>query len=266
MKTKIFNTPKTNKHLRLFIQFLFFISLVAAIFACKKDPASPAKVPYSIRMTDAPAPYSEVNIDLQGIELTGSGNNGVLLSVNPGIYNLLDFANGIDTLIATGSLNAGTVSQIRLILGPNNSVKIGNTTYPLATPSAQQSGLKLQVHQTLQAGVAYSVLLDFDANQSVVDQGNGSYSLKPVIRTIENAISGSIKGKISPAASATVTASAGGISYSTVVDANGEFILQGLPAGTYSLTITPVSPYTTVNMTNITVTVGNTTNVGLINV
>jgi hypothetical protein len=44
----------------------------------------------------------------------------------------------------------------------------------------------------------YTVLLDFDANKSIVKQGNGTYSLKPVIRTIEQAISGAVKGKITP--------------------------------------------------------------------
>ncbi|MGZ3921427.1 MAG: DUF4382 domain-containing protein [Bacteroidia bacterium] len=137
---------------------------------------------------------------------------------------------------------------------------------PLATPSADESGLKLQVHQDLQAGVAYGVLLDFDANQSIVDQGNGSYSLKPVIRTVETAISGSIKGKLNPGVAGAVTVVSGGVSYSSQVNATGDFIIKGLPAGTYSLTIVPVAPHNTVTMNNIVVTVGNTTNVGIINV
>jgi hypothetical protein len=54
-------------------------------------------------------------------------------------------------------------------------------------PSAEQSGLKLQVNQTLQEGIMYHVLLDFDANKSIVKLGNGGYKLKPVIRTVETA-------------------------------------------------------------------------------
>ena len=38
-------------------------------------------------------------------------------------------------------------------------------------------------------------LFDFDANASIIVKGNGSYSLKSVIRTIEVATSGSIKGE-----------------------------------------------------------------------
>lgn len=258
------------KTLKALVILIILIAIGLLISSCKKDkeagpdPVNPS--PYYIHMTDAPGPYSAVNIDLQGVEITGNGN-AVMLNVNTGIYNLLDFANGIDTLIATGSLTVGKVQQIRLILGPDNSVVTGGVTYSLSTPSAQQAGLKLQVHQELQAGVAYHVLLDFDANQSVVSEGNGSYSLKPVIRTIQTALSGSIKGKLFPAGvAATVTATSGTQSYSTVVNANGDFILAGLPAGTYSVTVTPVSPYNTVTFSNITVSTGVTASTGTVTI
>jgi hypothetical protein len=245
---------------------IFFAASIAICFgtACKKENA-PGKVPYSIRMTDAPGPYSEVNIDLKAVEVTGPNNN-VMLNVNAGVYNLLDFANGIDTLIATGSLNAGTVSQVRLILGANNTVKVNGTLYPLKTPSAQQSGLKLQVHQTLEAGVAYSVLLDFDANLSVVDEGNGKYSLKPVVRTVQAAISGSIHGKVSPVAAATITATSGANVYTATTDANGEFLFQGMAAGTYTVTVTPVAPFTASTINNVVVSIGSTTQMGTIGI
>jgi hypothetical protein len=214
-------------------------------------------------MTDAPGPYNAVYVDIVGVEVTGTNNDAVLLDVNPGIYNLLNFSNGKDTLIGTGTLDVGSVEQIRLILGPNNTIMVNNVSYPLSTPSAEQSGLKLQVHKTLEAGVEYEILLDFDANQSIVETGNGVYKLKPVIRTIENAISGSIKGKITPIGQiATITATSSTSSYSSVVNANGDFLIKGIPAGTYSVTITPVLPLVAVTKTNIIVTTGVSTNIG----
>ncbi|MES2679702.1 MAG: DUF4382 domain-containing protein [Bacteroidota bacterium] len=249
---------------------LFLILIGFSVNSCKKDkdpaPApDPVKpTPYYVNMTDAPGPYSAVYVDIQNVEITGNGST-VVLNTTPGIYNLLNFSNGVDTLIASGSLTVNKVEQIRLILGPNNSVVKNGITYPLSTPSAQQSGLKLQVHQDLQPGVAYYVLLDFDANSSIVDQGNGSYSLKPVIRTIQSALSGSIKGIISqPGVIASVTATSGSLSYSTVVNANGEFLLAGLPPGTYSLTINPLAPFNTVTLNNVSVSTGVVTNVGVV--
>jgi hypothetical protein len=250
---------------------IFYVAIVATLFTyCKKDgqtgSVNPAPTPYYISLTDAPGPYTAVNVNIQNIEITGNGN-AVMLNTTPGIYNLLNFTNGADTLIATGSLNIDKVQQIRLILGPNNSVAVGGTVYPLAIPSGAESGLKLQVHHDLQAGVAYYVLLDFDANKSIVQEGNGSYQLKPVIRTIETALSGAIKGKLSVAGvSAVITAATGTNSYSTGPDLNGDFIIKGLPAGTYSLSVTPAAPYSSSTMTNVTVSTGVTTNVGAINI
>lgn len=248
------------------IKFLFCAAVLAVCLnACNKD-ADKAKSSLAVRMTDAPAAYNAVNIDLQAVEVTGSGGAAVMLNVTPGIYNLLDYANGLDTLIATGMLEGGsTVEQIRLVLGTNNTIVVDNVTHPLSTPSAEQSGLKLQIHKTLEAGVAYSVLLDFDANQSIVETGNGTYKLKPVVRTIEAAVSGSVTGSIAPAglvASVTAT-SAGGVAYSSAVAANGSFLIAGLPAGTYSVTITPALPNLPVTINNVMVTTGVVTQLGV---
>lgn len=248
--------------------FLSIIMVALMISSCKKDAAPPApssSYPYAVRMTDAPGPYDAVYIDLVGVEITGNGGQTVLMNVNTGIYNLLNFSNGMDTLLAIDTLGLGSIQQIRLILGVNNSVVIDSVSYPLSTPSADQSGLKLQVHQTLQAGVLYNVLLDFDANESIVNTGNGNYKLKPVIRTIETAISGSIKGTITPVGTMAVVTATSNISYSSNVTATGEFLLMGLPPGTYSLTVTPALPLLPVTQSNIIVTTGSITNTGPIN-
>jgi len=246
------------------IVYAIFLSLLVFLMpACKKDTAEKAHL--SVHMTDAPGNYDAVMVDVQGVEVTGNGGTTVIFNTNTGIYNLLDFSNGLDTLIATGEIDAGAISQIRLLLGTNNSVVVDNVVYPLSTPSAMQSGLKLQVHQTFEAGIAYSILLDFDANQSIVAKGNGEYQLKPVIRTIDAAISGSIKGSITPVgAIATVSASCNGIIYTSVTHSNGEFMIAGLPAGTYDITVTPVLPLLPVTITGKTVTVGVALNLGVI--
>jgi hypothetical protein len=225
-----------------------------------------ATYPYAVRLTDAPGPYEAVFIDLKSVEITGTGGQTVTLNVHPGIYNLLDYTNGTSVLIATDTLEVATVEQIRLILGPNNTVVTNGVTYPLSTPSAEQSGLKLQVHQTLQNGILYNVLLDFDANKSIVVTGNGTYKLKPVIRTIETAISGIIKGKVSPIGTAAVVnaTSSTGLSYTTNVDVNGDFQLLGLPPETYTITITPTSPLLPMTITGVIVTTGETTDIGTI--
>jgi hypothetical protein len=239
----------------------------ALLSGCSKDEKSGdnGTASVAVRLTDAPGNYDEVNVDITGVEITGSGGQVTSLNINPGIYNLLDFTNGTDTLIATGDINAGTISQVRLILGSNNTVIVDSVVYPLSTPSAMQSGLKLQVHKTFVAGVAYMLLLDFDANQSIVELGNGGYQLKPVIRVIESAISGSVKGIIlPPGVNTVITANGGGNVYSSSATATGEFLIPGLPPGTYDITITPVAPFLPVTVNGVVVVTGAVTDLGSI--
>ena len=246
---------------------LFSIVLGITFSSCNKDSNSNSNsYPYSVRVTDAPAPYDKVNIDLQAVEVTGSNGQTVLLNTTAGIYNLLDYSNGLSTLVATSTLTDSRVEQIRLILGSNNTIIVNGVSYPLSTPSAEQSGLKLQVHQTLVADIQNEILIDFDANVSVIQTGNGTYKLKPVLRTVVMATSGNINGSITPIGTlATVTAtSSTNISYSSNVNSLGQFKISGLAPGNYTVTVTPVSPMVPVTQLNIVVVAGITTNIGVI--
>lgn len=248
------------------ISFILSIMMMGIVLnSCSDDNAK--SYPVAIKMTDAPGPYDAVFVDVQGVEITGSGGETVVLNAKKGIYNLLDLSNGVSALIATDTLETSKVEQIRLILGSNNTVVLDGINYPLSTPSAEQSGLKLQVHQTLQQGILYEILLDFDANKSIVSTGNGTYKLKPVIRTIQTAISGSIKGKISPIGLAVVTAVSSTdttLFYSSNLNINGEFMVMGLPAGNYNVTITPILPLLPAIKSNVVVSSGLITDVGTI--
>ncbi|WP_242917872.1 DUF4382 domain-containing protein [Pontibacter liquoris] len=210
--------------------------------ACDNDNDTTGTTKMEVRMTDAPGDYAEVNIDVQSVQVSkeadGKDADWITLDeINPGVYNLLDFANGRDTLLASATLPAGNISQIRLILGDNNTLKLKDgTVVPLKTPSGQQSGVKLAINATLESDVTYVLLLDFDAGKSVVARGNGQYNLKPVVRTITQAVAGGIKGTVTPAeykpgiyvisATDTITGFA---------NDGGDFLIKGVPAGTYTL-------------------------------
>ncbi len=242
----------------------FGIALAIAFTSCSND--SSGNYPYKVRMTDAPGPYSEVNVDIRSVEVTGDNGHTVMLNTTAGIYNLLDFSNGVDTLLATSTLANANVKQIRLILGSNNTIVKDGITYPLSTPSAEQSGLKLLVHQTLQADVENNILIDFDANTSVVETGSGTYKLKPVLRTVVTATTGNIAGSITPAGTLAVVSatSATSLVYTSSVDADGNFRIVGLPPGTYSVTVTPALPLLPITVTNVSVQAGGTVNAGSI--
>lgn len=250
-------------------KLILIASLIAfgiSFNSCSSDSNDSGKYAYKVKMTDAPGPYDEVNIDLQAVEVIGSNGNTITLNTVAGMYNLLALSNGISTQIATSALGDVKASQIRLLLGTNSNIKLNGITYPLDTPSADQSGLKINVTQTLLENVENEILIDFDANSSIVETGAGTYKLKPVLRTIVAETAGSIKGTItSVGTKAVVTAtSSSNVVYSSTVNAAGQFQISGLPAGTYTFTATPKLPALPVTQANVTVTVNVTTNVGAI--
>ena len=188
------------KKLNVFCLFLFAVGF---IFSCQKEnplvPHTPNTISnepptnttdpssetiFNIRMTDAPMMVEEVNVDLEMVVIKGTNDaDSIFLGTNAGIYNLLDFQNGIDTLIASSTITLDTVKQIRLILGEENTVKVDGVLHELKTPSAQQSGLKIKVDIPLDSLNVYNLLLDFDAEESVKETGN-SFMLKPVIKVL----------------------------------------------------------------------------------
>lgn len=247
--------------------FLLVTSLIfttKGVVSCSNDDNPQQTYPYSVRLTDAPGPYDAVYIDIQGIEVTGNNGTNVMVATNTGIYDLLELSSGVETTLSNDVLYSSKVNQVRLILGPENSIVKDGITYPLDTPSAQQSGLKLLVNQTLLPETQNSILIDFDANKSIVVNGNGTYSLKPVLRTIDLSTTGTLEGTISiPGTLASVEMmSSSGETYYTNVKDDGYFKLLGLPAGTYTLTITPVSPFLPSIQNDVIIEIGNTTNVG----
>jgi len=250
--------------------FAILLSLATFTFFACSDNESVATV--EIRLTDAPADYQEVNVDIQGVEINSQDDEGgwIAMDVNEGIYNILEFTDGLDTLLATAQLPAGKISQIRLKLGPNNSLKIADHYVALKTPSGQQSGLKLLVNTTLEAGVTYKILLDFDAARSIVPAGStGKYNLKPVIRTITEATSGAIRGQVTPIESVPAVFAISGtdtVGTAFADSTSGKFLIQGLAAGSYSISIAPKAGFQTLNKEGVAVSIGNVTDLGLIEI
>lgn len=246
-----------------------FAFLAIFFSSCKKDnndSQGTAKV--NFHLTDGPGPYDAVLVDIQQVEVHSDVSGWVTLTpAHPGIYNLMDFRNGMDTLLCAADIPAGNVSQMRLILGANNSVVVNGSAYNLGTPSAQESGLKLNIGQQFNAGGSYDVWIDFDAARSIVQTGNGQYKLKPVIRAYSAATNGKIKGIVLPvSAGAMVYAINGTDTLSAIPDASGNFAICGLNNGTYTLWLdaSVSSGLQDKILPNLTVSYGNTTDVGVV--
>lgn len=256
---------------RLFVAGIALVAMSAFVTGCDKtddDATTTGTAKVRMHLTDGPADYDAIYLDIKSVEVTMAGSSAQTLSIiHPGTYNLLDFKNGLDTLLLEADLPAGTISQMRLILGDNNTIVVDGQTYPLSTPSAQQSGVKLNLNQNFVAGGAYDVWIDFDAAKSIVETGNGQYKLKPVIRAYSALTDGRIEGYVLPlAAFSTVYAVNGTDTFSAIPNlVSGYYKMSGLPSGNYSVWIDAnAGGYLDTMISNVTVTYGMETDLGII--
>ena len=143
MKTSVFFTT-------VLLALIFSISLISC---SKQENSSSGKAQLKVYLTDDPADYDQVIIDVKDVQINvtndTTGGWQSLSTVNTGSYDLLKLVNDDDTLLASSDIPTGTIQQMRLILGDNNYVVVNGQNIPLETPSAQQSGLKLNIHQSV---------------------------------------------------------------------------------------------------------------------
>ena len=108
----------------LFICAALAVGTMFVFSSCSKNQKSGTDMAsLQVRLTDGPDnDVREVWVDIQQIELIMSDTSHpiILDGAHPGVYNLLAFSDGKDTLLADATIPAGTISQIRLILGDNN--------------------------------------------------------------------------------------------------------------------------------------------------
>lgn len=229
---------------RILLPLLPLLLVAIGFSACSDDDTNnpPSKATLSLSLTDAPAGYDEVNITFSEVAVSMNGGWVVLTGTEKTI-NLLEWNNGKSIELGRQDVDPGKVTQIRLMV-TKAEVVIDGQTHPVTIPSAEQTGLKVVTNFELVAGSTYNLVLDFDANQSIVTTGNPQnptgYKLKPTIRAVDMAVTGSISGTVTNFADAPLAiAMQNGVEVtSTPVDmTNGSFRLSYLLPGSYDLRI-----------------------------
>jgi len=237
----------------------------------------------SLSITDAPAcGYDAVNVTIEKIRVhksataedADSGWSEVVLAPAKRV-DLLTLTNGVLEELGQTALPAGKYTQMRLVLAANtvadplaNSVTPnGGAETALTTPSAQQSGIKLNVDMDVAADKVADFVIDFDGCKSIVPRGNsGKFNLKPVV-TVTPVLSEAglrVVGYVDQSIANTTTnvsIQASGVPVkATTPDVNGMFVLFPVPVGNYDLVVSAEGRVTAV-MTGVPVLASAFTNV-----
>lgn len=267
----------------MMLKKIYFMAIAAMVGmlgfqSCANDDESNNTARVQLKLVDAPGDYLEVNVNIVDIQYNNSDSETGWISFGkpedyPINVDLTTLIAGNSLLLANQIMPSGMLKQIRLILGDGNTLKIEGheAMMVLNTPSAMQSGLKLNLNTTLDAGFSYTFILDWDVQKSVVMAGgSGMYNLKPVIRVNAEVNSGSIKGNVSgeflvnglsvfnDLENAMVQVYTPNDVYVTETGTNsdGDFLIQGLAAGNYKLKIVNQEAYDDYESPLISVTVG----------
>lgn len=223
--------------------FTYGIILSSLIAGCdsSSDPAETTGT-FNVKITDAPADFDAVNITFSEVSVNQSGGSAIVVSDSTQTINLIEWSNGNSTPLGSIELEAGTYNQIRLIID-SASVIIDGVVSTVKVPSGAQTGLKLTHQFTMEVGSTYDLMIDFDASRSVVRTGpsaNPTYSLKPTIRLVSVATTGSISGTVTNPANIPVALAMSGADTVTTVfvdTLSGKFQLAFLEAGSYDVVV-----------------------------
>ena len=141
-------------------------------------PASPARL--AINLTDAPATFDSVFVTISTVEIENSADGTwTTLADTPQKFDLLTLQNGATALLGGNDLAAGSYGQLRLLVD-SASVVSGGVESPLTIASGAQTGIKLDLDATVEDGNTYSLVIDYNAGQSIKQTGMG-YLMAPVI-------------------------------------------------------------------------------------
>ncbi|AHI30114.1 DUF4382 domain-containing protein [Marinobacter similis] len=184
-------------------------ALAAGVAACggggsSSDSGETGTVSFGV--TDAPATeFSNVTVAFTEIRLKPENGDWISFPLD-GFedQNLLELQGGVSApLITDEEVPAGNYTELRLIVDTQNSfVKLesdADSTYTLAVPSGERSGLKLKGDFIVAADTSTDFTVDFDVHKSIVDpQGESlaNYLLKPSMRLVNNLEVGKITGLV----------------------------------------------------------------------
>jgi hypothetical protein len=147
-----------------------------------EDEAIASNTNFFVYLKAAPADFDQVWVDISNVNIGTTGDDtGTWTSTmpTPRSVDLLTLQSE-PTILGDVELQPGSYAQMRLFLS-NPKIVSGTEYLPVFTQTALQSGIEIDLSFEVEEGVAYSLVLDFDASASFQEDGLGIH-LRPVIR------------------------------------------------------------------------------------
>jgi len=273
------------------------VAFMLIFSACTKtgiDGSAGGKV--SVFLTDGPGEFDSVFIDIQKVEVKIDNDSlhkkdddrckddddrddhqkrrddygeWVDISFTPAIIDVLGLRNGVETKLGDANIATGTVRKIRITLGTQNRVVKNGVSSTLELRNETNNFLYVKLYdkhrQRSADSTSVSVWVDFDVANSIYEK-DGKFYLKPVLRPFNNNNFGVVEGKVLPLAAKAVVRITNGAGFNGVALPNreGKFKLRGLESGTYTVTVQGIAPYVDKVISNVVVTKGKETELGVI--
>ncbi|MEN9686911.1 MAG: hypothetical protein RLZZ28_2697 [Bacteroidota bacterium] len=285
------------KNKQLSLVAIMAIAVTMLMTACSKNNSNesgvaPGQQQLSLYLTDGPGLFDNVFIDIKSVKVlvdtskdTRKHDNDdwdrrgaddqkkdssfVWESLNfaPGVYDILKFRNGADTVLASSGIVKGSIRMIKIEVGTKNSVVKDSITYPLTLPASALNYIliKLKGHECEEyVSNKRRLWLDFDVARSIITENN-KFILRPVFHFFTVSATASVQGRVLPKEGfPVVTVYNETDTAYALPNKEGYFKLRGLKDGNYKVFINASNGYIDSTISNVIVKAPGETSVGVI--
>jgi hypothetical protein len=287
------------KQKNLLLAAIIFVAVSLGLVACQKNYSgdvqanSSGKEQLSLYLTDGPGLFDQVLVDIRSVKVLVDTSKDTrrhdnddwdrrgaddrkkdssfvweTLNIQAGVYDILKFRNGADTLLAASNITKGSIRLIKIELGTNNSVVKDSVVYPVKLPANANAYvlIKLRGNECEEFAPGRRRLwLDFDITRSIIQERDNQFYLRPVFHFFVVSNTASISGKVGPRDGYPVVTvfNASDTAYA-LPDKEGNFKVRGLASGTYSVYINASNGYADTTINNVVLQAPKLTTLGTI--
>lgn len=185
----------------------FLLIFLMCFLSCSDDGERSNSL-VNVFIIGAPGEFNDIFLEILGVEIKTLGSRGTDNTESVFFPNtLVDKRVNVATLTANaqflvgrGELATNPITEIKLMLGGDNFVTVGNNRIPIQINNESAANPTFQVNFSLVGGISHDIFLDFDPFRSfIITPGlEPRVELNPFIRPFMSLEKGRASGTISP--------------------------------------------------------------------